>query len=122
MPPDLRRQGNLEEFEADGPTGTIAALMVRLYLPEAHQWSLNWVNSKSAQASTCRPSASSRDGRGEFYDSEMFDGRSILVRYIWSDITPKSAHFEQAFSTDGGKSWEVNWIADITRLDERADR
>jgi hypothetical protein len=39
----------------------------------------------------------------------------ILVRYAWSDITPTSAHFEQSFSTDGGKTWETNWITDQTR-------
>ena len=114
-------KANLEEVDDDGPTGKMEALMVRLYLPEAHQWSLNWVNVKSPRFDV--PTIGEfKDGRGEFYDSEMFEGRSILVRYVWSDIKPKSAHFEQAFSTDGGKTWEVNWIADSTRLDERAAR
>jgi hypothetical protein len=58
-----------------------------------------------------------KDGRGEFYDQEQFEGRSILVRYVWSDIGPKSAHFEQSFSADGGKAWEVNWIAQMTRVE-----
>jgi hypothetical protein len=56
------------------------------------------------------------NGRGEFYDEEEYEGKKITVRYVWSDITANSAHFEQAFSTDGGKTWEVNWITDQTRV------
>ena len=56
-----------------------------------------------------------KDGRGEFYDQEMFEGRSIFVRYVWSDLKPNSCRWEQAFSTDGGKTWETNWIMEFTR-------
>jgi len=58
-----------------------------------------------------------KDGYGEFYDQEVFEGRTILVRYVWSNITRTSAHFEQAFSDDGGKTWEVNWITDQQRVE-----
>ena len=56
-----------------------------------------------------------KKGRGEFIDQETLGARAILVRFVISDIKPSSCHFEQAFSEDGGKSWEVNWIADDTR-------
>jgi hypothetical protein len=46
----------------------------------------------------------------------MFNGRAILVRFVISEITTNSCHFEQAFSDDGGKTWEVNWVADDTRI------
>ncbi|MFL5365996.1 MAG: hypothetical protein ACJ781_11030, partial [Myxococcales bacterium] len=58
-----------------------------------------------------------RAGRGEFYSDETLDGRPIRVRFVISDITPTSCRFEQAFSADGGKTWEVNWIADCRRVD-----
>ena len=51
---------------------------------------------------------------------DELDGRAILVRYVWSNITPNSAHFEQSFSEDDGASWEVNWISDQTRIAEPA--
>jgi hypothetical protein len=51
-----------------------------------------------------------KDGRGEFYDQETFNERSVLVRNGFSEITPTSSRFEQAFSADGGKTWETNWI------------
>ena len=63
-----------------------------------------------------------KNGRGEFFDQEPFDGRSILVRNVWSDITPESCRFEQAFSDDGGKTWEVNWIATDTRVKAPSDK
>jgi hypothetical protein len=109
-------KANFEEVESDGPNGHMEAIMVRLYSPTSRQWSLNWVNQKNPRFDV--PTVGEfKDGRGEFYDQELFEGRSILVRYVWSDIKPSSAHFEQAFSPDGGKTWEVNWISQITRAD-----
>jgi hypothetical protein len=114
--PILGGHGNIDEFEAEGPTGHISALAVRGWSPEAHQWAIYWLNAKSPRIDV--PTVGEfKDGRGEFYDQELFEGRSILVRYVWSDITPKSAHFEQSFSPDGGKTWEVNWISSITRVE-----
>ena len=57
-----------------------------------------------------------RNGRGEFYDQEAVNERMILVRNVWSNITANSCHFEQAFSDNGGRTWETNWIADDTRI------
>jgi len=106
-----------EEFEVDAPgSGHIEGMTVRLYSQAAHQWSLNWANQKNGKFDT--PTVGEfRDGRGEFYDMEPWEGRMILVRYLWTNITPKSAHFEQAFSEDGGKTWEVNWITDQQRVE-----
>jgi hypothetical protein len=60
-----------------------------------------------------------KNGRGEFYDEEPINGRVTLVRNVWSsDDAPNSYHFEQAFSDDGGKTWEVNWIVTDTRVRE----
>jgi hypothetical protein len=56
-----------------------------------------------------------RNGRGEFYGQDWLNGRAILVRFVISDVTPTSARFEQSFSDDGGRTWEVNWIAIDTR-------
>jgi hypothetical protein len=107
-------RANLVELEADGPAGHIEALSLRLYNPDSHQWSLNFANSAGGTVST--PTIGEfRNGRGEFYDQETLNGRSILVRFVISDITQHSCHFEQAYSDDGGKSWEVNWIATDTR-------
>jgi hypothetical protein len=113
-------RANLVELEADGPAGHIEALSLRLYNPDSRQWSLNFANSSSGTVGP--PTIGEfKNGRGEFYDQETLNGRSILVRFIISDITPTSCRFEQAFSDDGGKTWEVNWIATDTRTKTARD-
>jgi hypothetical protein len=108
-------RANLVELVADGPAGHFEGLSLRLYDPEAHQWSLNFANIKSGTL-TLPSIGEFKNGRGEFYNTDTLNGRSILVRFIISDITSNSCHFEQSFSDDGGKTWEVNWIATDTRL------
>jgi hypothetical protein len=109
-------RANLDELQADSPTGHIEGLTLRLYDPRAHQWNLYWASSKVGSMAGPPQVGEFKNGRGEFFCQDTFDGRSILIRYVWSDITPNSAHFEQSFSDDGGKSWEVNWITDQTRV------
>jgi hypothetical protein len=112
-------RANLVELEVDGPAGHIEGLSLRLYSPQSHQWSLNYANSNTG--SLGQPTVGEfNNGRGEFFDQEQFNGRTILVRNVLSDITPNSYRFEQAFSDDGGKTWEVNWIATDTRVKEEA--
>lgn len=107
-------RANLAEIEADGPGGHLELLSLRLYNPESHQWSLNFARSSGSNLSV--PMVGEfKDGQGEFYDQETFNGRVILVRCVWSDITPDSHRFEQSFSDDNGKTWEPNIIAMLTR-------
>ena len=108
-------RANLVELKAAGPAGTFEGLSLRLYNPQSRQWSLNFAN---VNAGVLVPPAIGefRNGRGEFYNQDTLNGRAILVRFIISDITPNSCRFEQAFSDDGGKTWEINWIAIDTRV------
>ena len=108
-------RANLAELEADGPGGHIELLSLRLYNPQAHQWGLN-VTSSGGGVLGVPTVGEFKQGRGEFIDQESFNGRTILVRFDISDITANSASFEQAFSDDGGRSWELNWIARDTRI------
>jgi hypothetical protein len=108
-------RANLVELEVDGPAGHIEALSLRLYNPQSRQWSLNFANSMGGTMTV--PSIGEfRGGRGEFFNQDSLDGRAIQVRFVISVITPDSCHFEQAFSADGGKTWEPNWIATDTRV------
>lgn len=108
-------RANLVELSVEGPAGHLDVLSLRMYNPQSRQWSLNSANARSGQLGV--PSVGEfRNGRGEFYSYEDFNGRMVLVRFVITVPTPDSAHFEQAFSLDGGKSWEVNWIADDTRV------
>lgn len=105
----------VERFETSGAGGSIEGLTLRLYNPVSREWSLYWSNSKDGTID--RPMVGAfKDGQGEFYDQEPYHGRMIFVRFVWSHITPDTAHFEQSFSEDGGRTWEVNWITDQTRV------
>ena len=106
---------NLVELEAEGAAGRFQGLSLRLYNPQSRQWSLNFANVNGGVLDT--PTIGEfRGGRGEFYSRDTFNGRAILVRFVISDITADSCRFEQAFSDDGGKTWEVNWVAVDTRV------
>ena len=95
-------RAQLEEFEADGATGYMEDLLLLLYNPQSHQWSLNAAYGNDGTMN--QPMYGEfKNGCGEFFDQEPFKGRMILVRQVWSDITPDSHHFEQASSEDGGR-------------------
>ena len=114
-------RANLNEFEAEGPTGHIEGLTLRLYDPQTHQWRLYWANSKEGTLGGPPMVGEFKNGRGEFYAQDTLGDRVILVRYVWSDITPNSAHFEQSYSGDGGKTWEANWISTMTKTQNESD-
>jgi hypothetical protein len=114
-------RSNLVELEVDGANGHLELASWRLYNPESHQWSLNVAGSGGGAVGV--PTVGEfKNGRGEFYDQETFNGRAILVRFVISDVSADSCRFEQAFSDDGGKTWEVNWIATDTRVKDGSTR
>lgn len=111
----LDGRANLVELKVAGPAGRIEGMSLRLYNPQARQWSLNFANISDGMLTT--PSIGEfKDGRGEFYNQDQYNGRAILVRFVITKITDDSYRFEQSFSADGGKTWEANWIAIDTRI------
>ena len=108
------------ELEVDGPGGRIEGMGLRLYNPQSHQWSLNWASSRDGTLT--QPAIGEfKNGRGEFLDHESFNDRAIFARNSFSDVTPNSSRFEQAFSSDGGKTWETNWVMTFTRAKDEAN-
>ena len=105
----------LEEIETDGPSGHWEGMTLFLYNPQAHQWSQTFVNSKNGVL-TPGNIGEFKDGRVELYGQDTVQGRTILVRAIWSEITPDSHRYEEAFSQDGGKSWQRSFLANLTRV------
>jgi hypothetical protein len=113
----LDSNANFEEFEVDNPEKHlhIKAQTLRLYNPDSHQWSIYLVDLDKGALNLPPMIGQFTGNRGEFYDQEQYKGRSILVRYVWLNISPKSARMEQSFSPDGGKTWETNWICELAR-------
>jgi hypothetical protein len=112
-------RANLGELEVSNSAMHLEGLSMRLYNPESRQWSIYWSNARDGNFGTAMV-GQFNNGRGEFYDQETFRGSAIFVRFIFSDITAASFRLEQAFSADGGKTWEPNWIATFVRQKEAA--
>ena len=115
-------RANLAEIEANGPGGQLEFLSLRLFNPQSRQWSLNFASSSSGTLSVPMM-GEFKNGRGEFFDQEPFNERAILVRFTFLAVSTNSGRSEQAFSNDGGKTWETNWVNTYTKAtNERGDR
>ncbi len=114
--PLLDRRANVVELDVSGPNGRIEALNLRLYEPQAQRWSLTFVNARDGLL-TPAVYGGFDDGVGTFYGDDQLGGEPIKVRFLIFRQGPDKARFEQAFSDDGGTTWETNWVAVDRRLD-----
>lgn len=108
-------RAQIEQFETNGAAGHIEGLTLRTYDPKAHQWYLYWANSKDGDLLVPQIGEFKNDV-GEFYAQDMLNGKSIFVRFIWSKTNTPVPHFEQSYSGDGGRTWELNWITNQDRI------
>ena len=105
--------GNFDE--ATFPTQGFGGVTLRLYDRSRDEWALYWATSRTGLSLPPVVGRFDADGRGVFTGDDVDDGKPIQVRYVWSDITPTTARWEQAFSADRGATWETNWIAEFSR-------
>jgi hypothetical protein len=118
--PILGGLGNIDEFVSDefGP-GRFVGMSLRLFDRATRQWSIWWSSNRSGRLEP--PVVGGfRDGVGRFEGDDVHEGVPVRVRFIWSGIGPDRASWEQAFSTDGGRTWETNWRMRMSRLVEDA--
>jgi hypothetical protein len=105
----------LEEIEADGPQGHWEGATLFLYDPKAGQWSQAYIDSASGELEA--PTIGSfKDGRAELFATKVYQGRTVLVRGTWSDISADAHRYEIAYSQDGGRTWATAFKAYLTRL------
>ena len=114
--PILAGLGNQDEFRTDA-CGGFVGMSFRFFDPKTELWSIYWADSR--RSGTLDPPLGAFAGdRGVFLGEDTFEGRPILVRFIWSEISSGSPRWEQAFSEDDGDSWETNWIMDFTPAED----
>jgi hypothetical protein len=113
--PLLDGRANFVELSVGGPAGKIEGGSLRLYGSKSGQWSLNYANLRNGLLTSPVYGGFDASGRGLFYGQDTLDGRTILVRFIITRPRADEARFEQAYSADGGATWEDNWIAIDTR-------
>jgi hypothetical protein len=113
----LDSNSNFEEFDVTSTDKKlrIKAQTLRLYNPSTRQWSIHLLDVNEGTLDVPYVTGGFTGKRGEFFGMDQYKGRAILVRYVWLDVNPKSARMEQSFSPDGGKTWEVNWICELSR-------
>lgn len=107
-------RAQLEEIEADGPNGHWEGLSLFLYNPQSRQWNQSFINSKKA-ALTSPLIGAFKDGRSELFAQDTFHDKLILVRAVWSNITPDAHRYEESYSNNGGKTWARSFVADLAR-------
>lgn len=112
----LGGKGNVDDNTLDDPEHPYRASSLRSYDPMSHQWSIWWLDDRHPGQLDPPVVGSFVDQVGTFYAHDTFEGRPILVRFIWSDITSTSAMWRQAFSEDKGETWETNWIMKFHRV------
>lgn len=114
--PILGGAGNMDDNVIEKPDGTYRAATFRAYDPKTQTWSIWWLDGRAPHNPVDPPMIGSfSDGVGTFFADETFEGQPIKVRFLWSAITATSCRWEQAFSADGGQTWETNWIMENTR-------
>ena len=99
------------------PGGAYRGATLRAYDPKTGQWAIWWLDGRNPFGDLDPPvKGGFKDGVGTFYADDMLRGKPIRVRFLWSHITPTSARWEQDFSADGGKTWEINWTTQFERV------
>jgi hypothetical protein len=108
---------NVDDTVFEKPGAPFRGVALRSFDSKTQQWSIWWLDSRTPLGPVDPPMRGGfRDGVGTFYADETFNGKPVRTRFLWTKITPTSCHWEQAYSPDGGKTWETNWVQDLVRV------
>jgi hypothetical protein len=115
--PLMGSYSNIDDLMLNVPSAPYRGVALRSFDPKTQQWSIWWLDSRTPLGSLDPPMRGNfHNGVGTFYGDDTLNGKPVRARFIWSDITPTSCHWgEQAYSPDGGKTWETNWVQEIIR-------
>jgi hypothetical protein len=113
----MGRYCNVDDTVLNVPGAPYRGLALRSFDPKTQQWSIWWLDSRTPSAPLDPPMIGDfHNGVGIFYGNDTVKGKRVRARFLWTNITPTSAHWEQAASLDEGKTWETNWVQDIARV------
>lgn len=115
--PLMGSYSNVDDTVLNVPGAPYRGVALRSFDAKTHQWSIWWLDSRTPSDRLDPPMVGGfHNGVGTFYGEDMVKGKRVRARFLWSNITPTSGHWEQADSPDEGKTWETNWVQDITRV------
>ncbi len=107
--------GNMDDNLLGLPGGAYRAVTLRTYNPETRQWTIWWLDGRTPGSLDKPVVGSFKKGVGTFYTDDELKGRPIRIRFLWTMPATDKPRWEQAFSSDGGETWETNWIMNFTR-------
>jgi hypothetical protein len=108
--------GNMDDNLLDMPGGAYRAVTLRAFDPKTGQWSIWWLDGRNPSGNLDPPVRGRFEGGvGTFYADDTLNGKPIRVRFTWSHAAANACRWEQAFSPDGGKTWETNWTMEFQR-------
>ena len=108
---------NVDDTVFNTPEGIYRGVAPRAYDPKTGQWAIWWIDGRNPFGNLDPPlKGRFVNGIGTFYGDDTLRGKPIKMRFTWSHITRTSARWEQAFSPDGGKTWETNWQQTLERV------
>lgn len=110
--------GNIDDNVLDLPAGAYRAATLRSYDPSTERWAIWWLDGRTPHQLDVPMTGSFGDGVGAFYADDRFEGRAIRVRFLWTQTRTTSPRWEQAFSEDGGATWETNWVMQFTPAED----
>ncbi len=116
----LGGSGNVDDNLLDLPAGTYRAATLRSFDPASLSWSIWWLDARIPGSLDVPVVGRFSNGVGTFLANDTLDGKPIVVRFRWTVPTPDAPRWEQAFSPDGGTTWEINWIMEFTRRPQGA--
>lgn len=112
----LGGSANVDDHTLEAPAGSYRAAALRAFDPGTRKWSIWWLDGHRPDQLGVPVVGKFHNGVGTFLADDVWEGKPIKVHFIWSDVTANSARWQQAFSSDEGKTWEINWIMDFIRV------
>ena len=107
----------MDQFKAEFDGEYFEGVSLRVFNPATERWTIYWMDTSHPEI-TEQVVGAFRDGVGDFYGEELFEGKPVKLRFIWSEITASSARWEQAYFDQAREVWETNWIMEFTRIKE----
>lgn len=114
--PMLGGAGNMDDNVFDVPGAAYRGVSIRAFDPKTETWAIWWLDGRNPHKIDVPVIGRFENGVGTFLADDSFEGKPIKMRFLWSRITAMSRYWEQAFSVDGGKTWETNWTTEFTKM------
>ena len=111
--------GTIDDNVLELPSGPYRALGIRAFDPRAREWSIWWLDGRNPERIDPPVKGRFEGDTGTFIGQDTHKGRPVTVRFRWREIHGPRPWWEQAFSTDGGATWEVNWMNYFTRMNPK---